>query len=465
MGSEKSPVYRALDHFFYTYLVERDLEKTLSLLTEDLYSLGTGAEEVAASREEFEELLRAELAALPGPIHYQISRYHEKQRGPGIWECLCHVTTTLAVNECQSVEYETRLTASFQEREGRYLASALHMSEASANQAPNEFFPLRFASRSTLELETQSRHGLVSLVGDLLPGGVVGAYLEKGFPFYAVNDTLLDMLGYTYEEFLAETNGMFCNAVHTEDHPLLNGLFSQGIFCGDRYELEYRLRKKDGDYLWVYDTGKKIATPEGKDATICLVMDMTERVQKQERLLKEARIDPLTGIYNRRGGEEQIEKALKEACSWMFLLLDIDFFKQVNDLYGHHEGDKLLCSLAKRLKSSFRSTDILIRLGGDEFGVFLQPCIDPEPIRKKLEEIGRQYQEEVQAKYPKSGSTLSFGGIYGSGSPSFTWLYEEADRLLYGSKQSGRGYYRIRHLHRGEVCLWGRTCLAALGER
>ena len=462
MCEVNSPVYEALDHFFHTYLVERDLEKTLSLLTEDVYSLGTGAEEIASNREEFAALLRAEFSALPGPIYYRIQEYQEKEWAPGIWACLCRMTTTLAVEGGRVVEYDTRLTAHFREQDGRYLAAVLHMSEASANQAPNEFFPLRFANQLGLELEDVSKHGLIDLLDDLIPGGIIGAYMEEGFPFYAVNDTFLNMLGYTYEEFVMETGGMVYNAIHVEDRTILDGLFSGSAFSGDSYELEYRLKKKSGEYLWVYDMGKKISTPEGKSATICLIMDMTERIRKQERLLKEARLDSLTGIFNRRGGEEQIERALQEGGGpWAFLLLDIDFFKNVNDFYGHQEGDRLLNSLARKLKSSFRSTDILMRLGGDEFGVFLYACSDLKPIQRKLEELGQWYQAQVRARYPQSGSTLSFGGVYGQGSVSFPSLYKKADQLLYESKQRGKASYHICAQDEFDPCLYGRTIISA----
>ena len=463
MADAKSPVYRALDRFFHTYLVDRDLEGTLALLTEDVYSLGTGADEVAGSRAAFEALLRAELSVLPDPIPYAIGDYQEKETGPGVWECLCQVTTLLPVERGPVQTYTTRFTGSFREREGEYLASVLHMSEPSAGQGPNEFLPLRaFSAGSSQDMVVLSQHGLVDLLGEILPGGVVGAYLEEGFPFYAVNDSMLDMLGYTYEEFLAETEGLFCNAIHPDDRALLDDFFRQEEGIGGRYEMEYRMRRKDGSYLWVYDTGKRISTEEGRGATICLVMDMTRRVQEQERLLWEARMDPLTGLYNRRGGIEAIEKALESGKPWLLLLLDIDFFKQVNDLYGHQEGDAILCYVAQLLKSSFRGSDILVRMGGDEFVAFLQPCGDPEAIQRKLEKIGRLYQEKVQAHCPLSGSTLSFGGLYGSGTASFSALCREADQLLYMCKQDGRGRYQLQALDRGTALLRGKTCLSAL---
>ena len=68
-------MYSVLEHFFHTYLTERDVEKTLALVTDDIYSLGTGEEEVAVNKEQFEKLLRQEIRILPGPIAYKILAY------------------------------------------------------------------------------------------------------------------------------------------------------------------------------------------------------------------------------------------------------------------------------------------------------------------------------------------------------------------------------------------------------
>ena len=91
---QKPELYPVLDEFFRSYLVERDIEKTLAFVTEDVYSIGTGENEVAVGREQLEGLLRMEIEAMPEPIAYQILEYREKPEGEDAGTCFCQVRTT-----------------------------------------------------------------------------------------------------------------------------------------------------------------------------------------------------------------------------------------------------------------------------------------------------------------------------------------------------------------------------------
>ena len=80
--------------------------------------------------------------------------------------------------------------------------------------------------------------------------------------------------------------------------------------------------------------------------------------------------DPLTGILNRKGGQLRMEQQMQQTEQYLFLMLDLDNFKQVNDRYGHEEGDRALCTVAQLLQERFRKIDVVFRVGGDEFAVF-----------------------------------------------------------------------------------------------
>lgn len=105
--------------------------------------------------------------------------------------------------------------------------------------------------------------------------------------------------------------------------------------------------------------------------------------------------DPLTGLYNRRGGEVMVTQKLGSGKPYIFLMLDIDRFKEVNDFYGHHEGDNVLKYVAEELKHCFRRDDVIIRLGGDEFVIFVHPCTSIPAIENKLAGISTVYQEKL----------------------------------------------------------------------
>ena len=125
-------------------------------------------------------------------------------------------------------------------------------------------------------------------------------------------------------------------------------------------------------------------------------------------------------------------------------MLDLDCFKQVNDIYGHNHGDDVLRFLVEKLRQNFRKTDIICRLGGDEFAVFLPDCPPDQVIEQKISNVMGEYGRMVEEKYPESHSSVSFGGIYGNTKYSFMELYQLADAVLYDVKQKKKGSFQVR---------------------
>ena len=439
---EKPELYPVLDEFFRSYLVERDIEKTLALVTEDVYSIGTGENEVAVGRKNLEGLLRMEIEAMPEPIGYQILEYREKPEGEDAGTCFCQVRTTPEKGLGELMFYQTRFSASFRRVEGRWLASAMHMSEASRSQEKEEFFPLRFLSRQAARFNERTQKLLLDIMCGMIPGGVIGRYLEEGFPLYVINDTMLEMMGYTYEEFVNAVNSRVANAIYEEDADRVAELIRSRMETDGEYVMEYRIKKKTGGYLWVQDVGRRIVTEDGREAVISVLVDISEDVQNRIRLMEESSRDFLTEVYNRRGGEIQIAERMKIPMPYAFFMIDLDNFKKVNDLYSHEEGDRMLHFTGRILKQIFRQTDVVIRVGGDEFAVLAYPCKDMQAIRRKADEVIRMYGEEAEKKYPLSGTSVSIGGIYGSRPRSFLELYKMADQVLYRVKKK-KGYCEI----------------------
>ena len=101
------------------------------------------------------------------------------------------------------------------------------------------------------------------------------------------------------------------------------------------------------------------------------MIDITERKQDESRMLDDAIRDPLTGVLNRRGFEQQAMAHIRDAQQAAVLYLDLNQFKRINDDHGHPAGDALLRAFANRLEQCLRPDDILGRLGGDEFAVVL----------------------------------------------------------------------------------------------
>ena len=136
---------------------------------------------------------------------------------------------------------------------------------------------------------------------------------------------------------------------------------------------------------------------------------------------------------------------MKTSMPYVFLMMDLDNFKSVNDRYGRDSGDRLLAFTASLLRQAFRQSDVVIRVGGDEFAVLAYPCTDADAIQRKGEQIIQRYEQEAGERYPLSRTSISIGGIYGHEGRSFQELYRLADDVLYETKEK-KGYCRIRRI-------------------
>lgn len=181
-----------------------------------------------------------------------------------------------------------------------------------------------------------------------------------------------------------------------------------------------------------------------------LVNDITDRKLNEERANRIAETDHLTGTYNRLGFEKELNRLSNAAnkgsgsCFYLFMI-DLDKFKQVNDLYGHEVGDKVLCHFANILTETLRKTDFVARLGGDEFVVLLKDM----SIQEKAENIAGKILELVNEPIPVSEDIsveigASIGISYSDGTPfNKEALMREADTAMYAVKQGGRNGYRV----------------------
>jgi two-component system cell cycle response regulator len=171
-----------------------------------------------------------------------------------------------------------------------------------------------------------------------------------------------------------------------------------------------------------------------------------ERHQIHEALKELSFTDELTGIYNRRGfmtlAEQQIELSKRLKKGFFLFLIDLDNLKKINDRYGHKEGDLVLIKTAECLKKSFRISDVIGRIGGDEFAIL---ALSSSPESKDLIVIALQkalaeYNAQKKLDYTLS---LSWGITYFDPSQELTLeiLLETADRELYEKKRQTHPYY------------------------
>ncbi len=214
-------------------------------------------------------------------------------------------------------------------------------------------------------------------------------------------------------------------------------------------KLEYQRMNQENKMIWVICTMHLIKDSITNDIkALAYVKDIDNQKNEEIRLKLKAERDTLTGLYNKGTTEKLINDFLnsEEASLGIhaFLIVDIDNFKSVNDNLGHVFGDKVLFEVSKHLKPIFRKDDIVGRIGGDEFIVFLKNIQSFENVKKKAEkicDIFRNSYTENKKTYKISGTVgISFVPEHGT---IFKELYQKADIALYYAKSKGKDKYAL----------------------
>jgi len=181
------------------------------------------------------------------------------------------------------------------------------------------------------------------------------------------------------------------------------------------------------------------------DGLICILDDITEQEKEINELMKKAIYDELTQIYNRRYFQSvlknELEKVKRYNIDSCLLFFDIDFFKKINDNYGHDIGDLVLKNLSSLVKNSIRTTDQFFRIGGEEFAIILTNTTlkDATQVAEKIRIITKNYTFEKVGKI-----TISIGVTKIKKTDTEELLYKRADEALYQSKKTGRNKVTVK---------------------
>ncbi|MBT9489233.1 MAG: diguanylate cyclase [Rubrivivax sp.] len=250
------------------------------------------------------------------------------------------------------------------------------------------------------------------------------------------------MLGYGPEEMLPRLDTWTQN-VHADDAARVMAALEEHMQGKRmRYEAEYRLRNRNGHYLWVHDRGRVCESDaQGRPTRLVgMVQDISERKQLELRLQSLAAQDMLTGLASRLEGSHVLQ-AQAAACQRLgvplgLAFIDIDHFKAVNDEHGHLAGDEVLKAVAQRVQAGVRGSDMLCRWGGEEF-LLVAPQTDAAQLAVLAEKLRLSVRDAMCTHQPPV--TISVGVASAEGPQiDLTALMARADAALYRAKQGGR---------------------------
>lgn len=259
--------------------------------------------------------------------------------------------------------------------------------------------------------------------------------------FIHVNPAFTRITGYSAAEAIGHNHRLLKSGRHGKEfyQRMWSSLNTTGKWQGEIWN-----KRKNGE---IYPQLLSINSTYNEDGSVKLRVsmfaDISEQKASQEIIWRQANFDALTGLANRRYFQEVFDHAIKVAKrnkqQLAIIFIDLDEFKPVNDLHGHQFGDCLLAQTAQRIKQPLRDTDIVARIGGDEFVVLLAG----NPSRDDVLQVARRIHEKVLQPFVIDGKTaqisLSCGiSIFPEHSGDTAELIRLADIAMYQAKNQGR---------------------------
>lgn len=221
------------------------------------------------------------------------------------------------------------------------------------------------------------------------------------------------------------------------------------LACGaPRVELESRVASARSEPWWAVISAAPLDRGDGN--AVVHVVDITERKRFEHRLRHMADHDPLTGLFNRRRFDAELDRALAHARryrhSGAVMVLDLDGFKYVNDALGHTAGDELMLRVGVALVEALRATDVLARIGGDEFGVILPHASAEEAggvADKVLAMVARQARLDGPDRHARVTTSIGITTYSAEEGLTAEDLLAEADIAMYDAKDAGRNTWQL----------------------
>ncbi len=260
----------------------------------------------------------------------------------------------------------------------------------------------------------------------------------------ASNPAFTKITGYALEEIKGKDPGMFKSGRHGQEFygRMWESLHETGQWQGEVWD-----KRKNGQEYAKWLTIDSIKDNSGEiHRYVALFSDITQRKRSEETIWKQANFDSLTGLPNRRMFNQQLQDKISSCGrthdNVALLLIDLDHFKEVNDTLGHDMGDQLLQLASKRIVACVRETDMVSRLGGDEFTIILTNYHAPGNVeiiaQKIISKLAEPYELQDEIVHVSASVGITF---YPQHAENIKALIKNADQAMYAAKSKGRNCY------------------------
>lgn len=447
---ELGKIKKCFCDFIEGSLVLHDIDKVLELFSEDIMGIGMGAQGIVRCKEDMRPILlntRSDVDNTQTAVRYsnmQIRHYGDD------YASIC-ATVTITMDARGKLQ-ESRIgqCASLRKISGDWKINMVQATPLSVDIQEIDAYPLSFAED---EIE---RYHMQEQFSNIMKQSVIAAYK-------------IDFEIGEYEEYVA--SGKYSMPVKKGDDYDSKIIRSANDIPDDRMRLrfietfsmanlirryregrtdvalDYESTQPDGRLLWLRSNMHLFIDKKGHLKGYLYLFDIDKQKRQELRLTQQAELDLMTSVYNKETAREKIELAIglySMPMTCAFFMLDLDCFKQINDTYGHAQGDYVIRQTANILKELFRMEDIIGRLGGDEFCVFYTGKNSNEILAKKAGQICEAVRKIIPAAKDAPGTSISIGIVRRTDNESFDELYQKADKALYVRKErQGRDGYTI----------------------
>ena len=276
---------------------------------------------------------------------------------------------------------------------------------------------------------------------------ILGINVQTGKTVF-VSDSASKIMGYENDYYLNRSSLKFFSE---KSKPFFSGILENAVNSNeiDHSRCEIELIKQDGSILTADMMMQLHPSEDGKYyELIADIRDISERKEYEERLAQMAHTDSLTGLANRKMffdlAEHSLSKANRQQSQCAIMFIDLDEFKNINDSYGHDAGDEVLKEVANRLKNCLRSSDIVGRIGGDEFVAL----IDDVKVKTEIEVLAEKIIESISDKLVVFGDEKQLGAsigiaFYPEHGFDINSLINKADQSMYEIKNAGKGGIKL----------------------